>query len=436
MGHGLCITYNKQSSLAGPFGRATDDDKIIGSLSWKLLKAMSIPPSELRGLGIQIQKLEATAAPVTPAGQARLSLKPAPAVAGPSKGRGITSQDHSHEAVTRVDLQRLSRNAPPQAQSDPALPTFSQVDMSVFAALPEEIRQELQAEYKQRSVTPAPAPARSPSPGPAVEPHKDLAHITRQLAPRSRPMFSPGKGKFWTGLPIKKKAVPPRVNASQFQRLGIDEGVFRALPVAVQREQLAQARGLAMRLSQRPRAARQPLKAPKKLGARFMPKQGPHEFVPPPPPPKAKFVEKPRLKRPSEKKGGGKVVVVKGEEVRRMIGQWVEGFREHIPHRRDVEYFGRYLEKCVESDTGIERAVGVVRWWSVLLRRYFGVWEKGKGGEVEEMLDEWANGGKVWEEEEVTSEMIGRAWWRIFGEIAARMSAITRKRFGGSLAIK
>ena len=58
MGHGLCESYAKQAPLIAPGGRATSDSKIIGEHAWKLLKAFNFDPRELRGIGIQVQKLE------------------------------------------------------------------------------------------------------------------------------------------------------------------------------------------------------------------------------------------------------------------------------------------------------------------------------------------------------------------------------------------
>ncbi|CUA68639.1 DNA repair protein REV1 [Rhizoctonia solani] len=58
MGHGKCETFSKTCSISGPRGLATDDSNIIGQESWKLLRSMQFDPTELRGIGIQIQKLD------------------------------------------------------------------------------------------------------------------------------------------------------------------------------------------------------------------------------------------------------------------------------------------------------------------------------------------------------------------------------------------
>jgi hypothetical protein len=144
MGHGQCVTYNKQSTLVGPDGRATSDPRVIGSLSWRLLHTLSIPPHELRGISIQIQKLDAhiAAGSIHAPGQVPLAFRPAPnpSTAGTKAGPAPKRRAPSSEPVTA-------------AQPD-LLPSLSQVDMSVFEALPEDIRKELEAEYVRRSAAP------------------------------------------------------------------------------------------------------------------------------------------------------------------------------------------------------------------------------------------------------------------------------------------
>ncbi|CAH1257907.1 DNA repair protein REV1-like isoform X2 [Branchiostoma lanceolatum] len=53
MGHGICDSLSKSSTL----GLATDDPKVIGKEAWNVLSQMKLPPSDLRGLGIQMTRL-------------------------------------------------------------------------------------------------------------------------------------------------------------------------------------------------------------------------------------------------------------------------------------------------------------------------------------------------------------------------------------------
>ncbi len=156
MGHGQCVTYNKQSALAGLDGRATSDPRVIGSLSWRLLRTLSIPPRELRGISIQIQKLDAHTGSILAPVQAHLPFRPAP---NPPTTGTIVGPAPKARAPPTEPVTAQPEPKGPAAGAD--LPSFSQVDMSVFEALPEDIRKELEAEYNRRS---APAPNKSEPP--------------------------------------------------------------------------------------------------------------------------------------------------------------------------------------------------------------------------------------------------------------------------------
>src|SRR5216683_6358206 len=145
MGHGRCVTYNKQSALADSDGHATSDPRAIGKVSWCLLRALNIAPHELRGISIQIQKFDACTACAPTHGQARLPFRPEPnsTAASTSKGPSPKARASSSELVTAPSY-------PKGSATGVDLPSFSQVDMSVFDALPEDIRHELEAEYKRR----------------------------------------------------------------------------------------------------------------------------------------------------------------------------------------------------------------------------------------------------------------------------------------------
>ncbi|KAI0046939.1 DNA repair protein [Auriscalpium vulgare] len=439
LGHGRCLTYSKQSALAGLNGRATDDASAIGALSWKLLKSLEIPPQELRGLGVQIQKLEDGSAPVPEPGQARLPFRP---VESPKKGEASTSKlkpDPPNVAPPAIQLEPPSPGNEvvmqhTEVRQDFDLPSFSQVDRSVFDALPADVRAELEAEYKRRSASPAiaalpPKKASSPAAATALRikgfQSANLARMTRQLAPRSKPLAPPPKSRQFGRLGRSGPAVV-RVTDVELKRLEIDPAVFRVLPVKVQFEQLAQARGALVRPSQRPTRATRPLKPPKRLGGRWAVKQGPHEFIPPPPPPQANFVPPPVLRQPAPTPGGATLKFWEGADIQRLLGEWVGSFREHPPHAQDLEHFAKYLVRCVETDVGVERAVPVMRWWAVLLRREWGFWEHAP---EEEDDDEE-------EDEKVTSEAMGRAWWKAYRGVKTRMNEVARRRFGGSLSFR
>jgi DNA repair protein REV1 len=117
--------------------------------------------------------------------------------------------------------------------------------------------------------------------------------------------------------------------------------------------------------------------------------------------------------------------VVEGVDVRKVVRAWVEEFVRYAPHAEDVGLVGGYLVRCVETDVGAERAVGVMRWWAALLRRRWAVWEHA------DERDEEPEPG-----EDVRDEMVGMSWWRAYREVANSMSEVVCKRFGGSLKFR
>ncbi|KZT24009.1 DNA repair protein [Neolentinus lepideus HHB14362 ss-1] len=438
MGHGACDIFNKQCTLIVPRGQATSDPQVIGEQAWRILKAFNFEPKELRGIGIQIQKLERCSAAAEPEpGQAKLQFQ---RLNGPSKTMDTERQEGKTTEEDDDIYQLPPKNTPiPAVIVDPEkrkpadapfidLPSFSQVDKSVFDALPDDVRQELEREYKRRSKSPAPfliqkRTSRTPSVGPSVKSALritvkgtkpvDVKRITKQLAPRNRAVLSPAKNKLFG----KRDTTGPslaKVSDAELKKLGLDSDVFSMLPADLQREQLAGAR-------QAQHVGKLSLKVP--LKPRRVTRSPTVKWVRPPFP-KAKYVPLPTLKQQGRTKGD-KLYFIETDDVQNVIEKWVEGFREYPPNQQDVEYFAKWLVRCVETMRGMERALDVARWWLVLLRRYFGVWED--CGEDE--------AGTV-EEGRVTSQMIGKAWWKAFREVKEKMDAVARKKYGGCLSLK
>ncbi|KAH9930835.1 uncharacterized protein B0H18DRAFT_116374 [Fomitopsis serialis] len=437
MGHGICESFNKQTPLIAPGGHATSDAKIIGEHAWRLLKGFNFDPKELRGISIQIQKLEkGPAAAVSGPGQAVLSFKAKTAKATvepePSSTKPEAKRDGQQAAQPEIVVQPPSQDddvqivEPPPRPAIPAvavdLPSFSQVDMSVFDALPDDVRKELETEYNRRSTTPAaeagPSRSRSASVAEGLKlkitvKGTNVKHITRQLAPRNRTGMSPTKSMLFA-----KRDGPSGVNVSEreLRKLDIDPEVFVMLPADLQREQL-----IAARHAKAPGAAvfneRKVLKPKSRSKSPSVPYYRP-------PPPKAKYIEPPFLKQQGK---GEKLYFTETDDVQQVIEAWVGGFREYPPNQRDVDYFAKYLVQCVDSsrssDAGVEKAIAVVRWWLVLLRRYFAVWEH--------VPDATKDGPR-----QVTSEMVGRAWWKAFREVKAKMDLVARKKYGGCLSMR
>ncbi|KAJ7700870.1 hypothetical protein B0H17DRAFT_1046884 [Mycena rosella] len=412
LGHGACDVFNKQTALVGAGGRATSDAKVIGEHAWRILESFHFDPQELRGIGIQIQKLEPTDGPVnTDSNQKRLPFKPAEPIARPPSVIAPPSPAPARVYAAAVNLAGPS--------TDASLPAIDDVDPAVLDALPLDVRQELEQAWQRRSESPFPGKA------PPVQRGSGPPR-SRSTAPQS--VFPGGKaaglklGPRSGGYILDKNSVHPNRPANSFLRptdsyirdeLGLDPVMLALLPRHIQREQLTAAR-LIKTLGAIPEVS----------GERLILK--PRRYDPPPdlfrqPPPYAKYPEKPKLRQ--QGRTGEKVFFTEADDVQGLIEAWVHAFKEIPPNGKDIEFFAKFLVQCVDSerstDTGVERAIAIVKWWLVLLRRYWGDYEHIEGT-VEEAED----------------ARVAEAWWKAFRDVKERIDVVARKKFGGRLSLR
>ncbi|KAF7354844.1 DNA repair protein [Mycena sanguinolenta] len=331
---------------------------------------------------------------------------------------------------------------PCSISADASLPAIEEVDRDVLDALPTDMRQELENAWRRRSESPFPgkgpaappvqqasgsssrAPPSRPSSRPPsavpqrVFPQRSTINPTRlqqnalRLAPRS------GGG----GYVIDKASIHPNRPPNAFLRpteadlrdLNIDPEVFAALPRGVQREQLTAARLIKTRGA-----------IPEVSGERLILK--PKKYVPPSdlfrqPPPYGKYPEKAKLRTQGKNKGE-KVFFTETDDIQNLLEAWVNAFKKFEPAQKDVEFFAKFLVQSVDSarssDTGVERAIAIVKWWLVLLRRYWGDYEH-----FEELGYE------------VEDAKVGEAWWKAFRDVKERIDIVARKKFGGKLSLR
>ncbi|KAF9453668.1 DNA repair protein [Macrolepiota fuliginosa MF-IS2] len=464
LGHGKCDSFNKQGKLAGFGGNAVNDDKIIGEHAWRLLKSFNFDPKELRGIGIQIQKLE-PAKSGSSSIQGVQSVLPFKKVEGPPKERhsspnkdGQTNFIPDVDKDEYVDLPSSPKPSPkttgsstdaPKKDEYVDLPSFSQVDMSIFEALPRELREELETEYKRRSGSPhaagganiaGPSHAvsstalqkRQPShplrnaitnAKPGIFPQQSTStketnykRIAQQFAPRHGTSIYANKALLRAlGLDKPKKAV--RVTEAQLQDLNIDPEVFAMLPVKIQREQLVRARIIKKDgfIPDAP-TQRKILKPAKSfMSPSRRRRRGPA--------PKAVYIQPPILRQQGKEKQE-KLCYFETEDIQSVIQKWVTGYRHWAPKEKDIEFFSKYLLQCMESkegDAGTERAVAILKWWLVLLRRIWGKFEEVESVEVERSDP---------------NERAAVAWWNAFREVKRRLDEVIKRRFGGKLSLK
>ncbi|MDI1489805.1 MAG: deoxycytidyl transferase [Ramalina farinacea] len=188
LGHGKCDTYNKSLAL----GVATNEASVIGREALSILKGFGFSPGELRGLGIQMQKLEplvVNSSKPYDSSQKRLDF----IVKKPKKDQiGHFDRDDNDEIETPQKRKEPSSMHPAAAFSGVGSPTDhlrtslntsgtqfvlpSQADAEVLKELPDDIRRAILAQGGSRFRNDSPdaaSPTRSRSTTPALQ-HQNI----------------------------------------------------------------------------------------------------------------------------------------------------------------------------------------------------------------------------------------------------------------------
>ncbi|KAF2267437.1 DNA repair protein [Lojkania enalia] len=176
LGHGKCDTFNKSVVL----GIATNSKEVLTKEALSILKGFGFSPGELRGIGIQMTKLEPMKSAIdgsldssqrrlqfkTPAAQPASVRKHPPAIEEdpiqdepetPRKPKLIESSEHIAFGATELNHSTPSRRPLNTLGTQFLLPT--QVDPKVLSELPEDIRSKLLRQSQQaRDTSPTPFP--------------------------------------------------------------------------------------------------------------------------------------------------------------------------------------------------------------------------------------------------------------------------------------
>ncbi|PVG02317.1 DNA repair protein [Serendipita vermifera] len=263
MGHGICETFSKSGPISDPKDRGpTSHPEVIGEAAWTLLQSLKFDPTELRGLGLQVTRLEGGASSAVDdkweAGQQKLEFK-----AGLDQRVKSPSDADGSLMDTTLNLLAEYRSM-----------DESTIDPEVLESLPADIREEVLGQLRNGAAstsnsvvegtlppqstlttkvelvgdpsisTPPRTPQKSNAqnfpktekqplpiiPRPNIP---DVSHITRQLRPKAKPNISPLKSSIFTRQREALKATREEIVS-----LGIDPEVFFNLPEDLQREQL------------------------------------------------------------------------------------------------------------------------------------------------------------------------------------------------------
>ncbi|OAP61946.1 hypothetical protein AYL99_04149 [Fonsecaea erecta] len=229
LGHGKCDTFNKSVVL----GVATNDAAILGKEAISILRGYGFPPGELRGLGVQMQKLEplkpstASVGGLMDGSQRRLQFKkpvtqtstlsdqnrqsplpkptlmskesndPIEEVPTPEKPKANEVITGAIETITGADEEESTQKPLNISGTQFVLP--SQIDPAVLAELPADIRNKLAPRQKSildimntsnRAVSPSNEPL-SRSVSPFVSDHEAALPSQSQLDPETLAALPP-----------------------------------------------------------------------------------------------------------------------------------------------------------------------------------------------------------------------------------------------------
>ncbi|KAK1600397.1 impB/mucB/samB family protein [Colletotrichum navitas] len=447
LGHGKCDSFSK-SIL---FGVATHDADTIAKEAVSILRSYRFTPGDLRGLGVQLTKLEPIKSGATgaessqrrlvfpnfggPAGAKKAAVEPIDDSKSPQKprasiqSRADVAQDpiaddpltprkpKVHPALAlaragerdakaqtplnimgtqfilpsqvdpsvlaelpsdiRAKLQRGQRSKPgvsPQVKSRSNSPVVldevpSQVDPDVFNALPDDMKAEVLAQYGRNKVQQTRLP-QSPRKDRLIQAKK----VTTPTKRGGRSLFNNAKerqqdaaaNRLQTNFLSNKEAGNP----AQEEPEELDQEFLAELPEDVRKEiiedhrkkRLAKRSGLLFNAPARRQQAGD-------LGDSLPVGQTKLQF--PAPPPKVNFM-------------GSAVKSV--QEIKDMLEAWHDGTRLDGPHQDDVVVFKKYLSKVVSEERDMHKASKLVHWLGWLVEED-GSEGRGKQGWRKTMTD-------------------------------------------------
>lgn len=321
LGHGKCDTFNKSVQL----GVATNQAERLGRETIIMMRSLRIPPGELRGIGLQMGKLEKE---VRTDGQKKLDFTKTTRTDAPKKPAEVKSLN-----LPKVRPQSPVAVAPQTPVKATQFISPTEVDPEILANLPEDIR--------ARIVSHKPV---------AIQSSQIDEEVFKELPPsiqkELRETYKKPAPKI---TPKKKKASPKKVKSligqSKFLLSSasddLDASVLAELPSQIRAEVLSNARR-EHALARATEARHLAWAAEKAVRDR---KVNRTITIPDPPP-------KPTFQKVSEL-----------PDLRNLISMWFTEFRDEGPAEEDVELLGGYLRKVVLIEKDLRKAEAVVNWF-------------------------------------------------------------------------
>eukprot|EP00048_Salpingoeca_helianthica_P007511 m.111332 g.111332 ORF g.111332 m.111332 type:complete len:398 (-) comp14354_c1_seq3:122-1315(-) len=163
LGHGPCDTRTRTRTLP----TATTDPDVILRTALALLAAAAPAPTDVRGVGLTLARLAPPSAPHAAAARLAAPLSDGDNDDDDDWALGEETGRHRKEKTTKRKTVAAEEKTKKRKEEFEELPTVSQLDPSVLAALPAALRAEVLATHCRPPARPHPASA-SPSPAPAA----------------------------------------------------------------------------------------------------------------------------------------------------------------------------------------------------------------------------------------------------------------------------
>lgn len=190
LGHGKCDTFNKSIVL----GVATNDKNVLSREAISIMKGWGFSPGELRGIGVQMTRLEPLKGPIdspVPSSQKRLAFHRSQASEAPLRQKDLIDDIDSPKkprALPQHPAATFASEISPSGKRRSPLNTFGtqfvlpmQVDPEVLAEIPQDIR----SKFKIETPTRIDDPTQSPSPSP-ISRSASPAHVPEGLPSHSQ----------------------------------------------------------------------------------------------------------------------------------------------------------------------------------------------------------------------------------------------------------
>lgn len=425
LGHGKCDTFNKSVT----FGVATNNYEIIGKEAVSVLRSFRFNVGDLRGLGVQMTKLEQIKAGTlkSEGSQKRLNFG---SVAGPFEPRRARQEDiddiesptkpkgpdriypendpiaddpltprkakvHPAMALARAGEKDKKANSPLNISGTQFI-IPSNVDPTVLAELPNDIRSKLMGQRPKSATPRSESPltrSRPESPAPPealpsqVDPdvfnalpddmkaevlasygRRPQSHLYAQSPIRPRPAApkkppSPSKrggirglfGKTQRQDDARAGVVQTSFASAAFNNdismeeeiEEIDPEFLAELPEDVRKEVIADHRR--RQLAQRSGLSAPPIRPTENNESRVVGQQR-IEF--PAAPSKVTFASS---------------GISSTQEVKDMLEAWHDETKDDGPHKGDVDVFEKYLVRVVEEERDMDKASNLVKWLNVIV---------------------------------------------------------------------